>query len=234
METNTAAVSSRFPYRDERLQQHDDQHAVEFEETTPDAEMNLAARTEETQRRLAIPTDGTAENVRAGTTTSATAFARASTAENSPPLLVFNLDSWHTFHIVYHGLSHDEADGLWKASIVHADVRKFEDILGRLHLGFLADTLRECSTEEAIRLLLSDLLSSHTLANSLPPGDSEMSQTSSESWDYRDYSSPSPPSHRCSPEPSLERFVAEYRDVSSGSEPLPRSNCRIVWCSIGR
>ena len=146
-------------------------------------------------------------------------------AENSAPLVVFDLESWCAFHSVYHGRSNLQAARLWSAMTVHSDVRKLEDIMGVLHLGFVAETLKECSTEEVLRLFLSDVLSSNARTTSLPPADCEMTPTSIESSDFPDFRSPSPPSYRCSPESLPEQSVAERRDATSSTDllQLPRT-----------
>ena len=72
-------------------------------------------------------------------------------------LLVFDLETWCAFHSVHHGRSKTEAVRLWAAMAEHSGVRRLEDVMGVLHLGFSWETLRECTTEEALQALLSDV-----------------------------------------------------------------------------
>jgi hypothetical protein len=72
-------------------------------------------------------------------------------------LLVFDLENWCTFQSVHHGRSKTEAVRLWAAMTEHSGVRRLEDVMGVLHLGFSRETLREFSTEEALQALLSDV-----------------------------------------------------------------------------
>ena len=146
-------------------------------------------------------------------------------AENSAPRVVFNLASWCAFHSVYHGRCNLEAARLWAAMTGHSDVKKLEDNMGVLHLSFCAETLQECSTREALRIFFSEVLSSDAWTISVPAADCDMTSTSSDSWDLEDFRSPSPPSHRCSPELLSEQFLAEARDATSRTDqkPLPRT-----------
>jgi hypothetical protein len=141
-------------------------------------------------------------------------------SQKSVPRVVFDLESWSAFHRLYHGRSSLEAARLWTAMTGHSDIRQLEDNMGVLHLSFCAETLKECSTEETLRLFLSDVCSSNARTTSVLAADSEMTPTSSESWDLRDFRSPSPRSYRCSPEPLPEQSVAEHRDATSSTDPL--------------
>ncbi len=72
-------------------------------------------------------------------------------------LLVFDLETWCAFHSEHHGRSKTEAVRLWAAMAEHSGVRRLEDVMGVLHLGFSKETLLEVSTEAALQALLSDV-----------------------------------------------------------------------------
>ena len=72
-------------------------------------------------------------------------------------LLVFDLETWCAFHSEHHGRSKTEAVRLWAAMAEHSGAHRLEDVMGVLHLGFSRETLRECTTEEALQALLSDV-----------------------------------------------------------------------------